>query len=110
MDIKNSKAKYALTVGIENFDISPIEKSVQILLNSSIDYEFRTTIVKEFHSVDDIQDIGVWIKGAKNYFLQNFVDSGDLICGDLNAVEKGDLYNMQKKLHDFVTNCEIRGI
>lgn len=110
MDIKNSKAKYALTVGIENFDISPIEKSVQILLNSSIDYEFRTTIVKEFHSVNDIQDIGMWIKGAKNYFLQNFVDSGDLICGDLNAVEKGDLYNMQKKLHDFVTNCEIRGI
>lgn len=110
MDIKNSKDKYALTVGIDNFDISPIEKSIDILLNCDIDYEFRTTIVKQFHTADDIQDIGVWIKGAKNYFLQNFVDSGDLICGDLSAVEKAELYNMQQKLNGCVQNCEIRGI
>ena len=105
-----SKDKYSLTVGIDNFDISPIEKSIDILLNCDIDYEFRTTIVKQFHTADDIQDIGVWIKGAKNYFLQNFVDSGDLICGDLSAVEKNDLYSMQQKLTDYVQNCEIRGI
>ncbi len=110
MDIKNSKDKYGKTVGIDNFDITPIEKSIHFLMNSGVDYEFRTTIVKEFHTIDDIEQIGSWIKGAKNYFLQNFVDSGDLICADLKPVDKTDLYKMQQKLHYFVVNCEIRGI
>ena len=73
MDIKNCKKKYAMTVGVDNFDITPVEKSVKFLKEGHVDYEFRTTIVKELHNVDDIQDIGVWLNGATRCFVQNFV-------------------------------------
>lgn len=78
MDIKNQKEKYALTAGV-NIDISKIEESVAFLMEGKVDYEFRTTVVSEFHENEDILKISEWIKGAKRYFLQNFVDSGNLI-------------------------------
>lgn len=110
MDIKNSKAKYKETAGINNLDLSKIEESVDFLINSNIDFEFRTTIVNEFHTVEDIQDIVVWIKGAHKYFLQNFVDSGDLIGQDLNPVTLDTLRVMREKATEFIPCVELRGI
>ena len=110
MDIKKSKEKYGMTVGLENFDIEPIEKSVDFLLQNKVDYEFRTTIVDEFHTLDDIQDIVVWIKGAHKYFLQNFVDSGDLIKQELKPVSVDLLKEMQRKASETIPSVEIRGI
>ena len=110
MDIKNSKSKYGMSVGIPDFDISNIEKSVAFLMNGKVDFEFRTTVVKELHTEQDIQDIGEWIKGAPRYFLQNFVDSGDLIGEGLSPVESDVLCNMQQIASRFVGNTEIRGL
>ncbi len=110
MDIKNSKEKYAQTTGVEDIDINAVEKSVDFLLQGNIDFEFRTTIVNELHTVEDIALIGEWIKGAPKYFLQNFVDSGDLICENMSAVSRDELYKMQQKAQEFVVNTEIRGI
>ncbi len=110
MDIKNCKERYAETVGIADFDIAPIEKSVAFLLEGKVGYEFRTTVVNEYHTTQDIEAIGSWIKGAKNYFLQNFVNSGDLICAELSAVDPSDLYKMQQIVESFVVNTAIRGI
>lgn len=110
MDIKNSKAKYAETIGVPDFDITPIEKSVDFLLQNKVDFEFRTTIVDGLHTLDDIQDIVVWIKGTHKYFLQNFVDSGDLIKPDLKPVSAILLKEMQKKATEFIVSVEIRGI
>ncbi len=110
MDIKNCKEKYADTIGIKSFNLSPIEESVQLLLNSTIDYEFRTTVVAEYHTVQDIEKIGDWIRGAKNYFLQNFVDSGDLISDGLSPVSPDTLRAMCAKIQDFVMNSGVRGI
>ncbi len=110
MDIKNSKKKYCETIGINNFDITPIEKSVDFLLQNKVDFEFRTTIVEGFHTLDDIQDIVVWIKGTHKYFLQNFVDSGDLIKPDMKPISAILLKEMQKKASEFIPNVEIRGI
>ena len=110
MDIKNSKAKYMATIGVNNIDMASIEKSVDFLLQNKVDYEFRTTIVDGFHTVDDIQDIVVWIKGAHKYFLQNFVDSGDLIETGLSPVSVDMLKEMKKKATEFVPCVEIRGI
>lgn len=110
MDIKNSKAKYMTTIGVSNIDMASIEKSVDFLLQDKVDYEFRTTIVDGFHTIDDIQDIVVWIKGAHKYFLQNFVDSGDLIESDLGAVSVDMLKEMKKKATETIPCVEIRGI
>lgn len=109
MDIKNSRNKYCLTTDAQ-IDLEKIDKSISFLINSGVDYEFRTTVVKEYHSVEDIKDIGEWIKGAKRYFLQNFVDSGDLIKDGLSACELTELYKMQQIADKFVLKTEIRGI
>jgi anaerobic ribonucleoside-triphosphate reductase activating protein len=110
MDIKNSKEKYAKTAGIKDINLSDIEKSINILKSSDIDYEFRTTVVKEFHTESDIEKIAEWIKGAKGYFLQNFEDSGNLIGENLSAVEKPILYKMENLSKAFVKNTQIRGV
>ena len=110
MDIKNSKEKYANTVGVTNFDIAPIEESVEFLKEGHVDYEFRTTVVKELHNVEDAQDIGVWLKGATRCFVQNFVDSGEIIQSGLNPVETGVLEEMKSKLNQNIDHVELRGV
>jgi pyruvate formate lyase activating enzyme len=110
VDIKNSYSKYAKTTGIENLDLSPLKRTVEFLLSGKVDYEFRTTIVEGLHTEADILDIGKTIKGAPRYFLQNFVDSGDLIGEGLGAVPLENMKNMQKIAAQFVPNAEIRGI
>ena len=109
MDIKNSKDKYAITAGIKNVNISDIERSINLLKSSDIDYEFRTTVVNEFHTEADILKIAEWIKGAKKYFLQNFEDSGNLIGENLTAVSKEVLESMKSVAKAFVENTQIRG-
>ena len=110
MDIKNSKEKYGLTVGVENFDVSPIEESVNYLLSGKVDFEFRTTVVRELHTVSDIEKIALWIKGAPRYFLQNFTDSGNLIGEGLSAHEKEVLEEMQKIVTLHINDTKLRGI
>ena len=109
MDIKNCKEKYAKTAGIENLKLQDIEQSVDFLLTGKVNFEFRTTVVKEYHTTEDIRKIGEWIKGAPRYFLQNFVDSGDIIEIGLHPVEKDDLIKMRDEILYFVPNTEIRG-
>ena len=110
VDIKNSYSKYAKTTGIENLDLSPLKRTVEFLLSGKVDYEFRTTIVEGLHTEADILDIGKTIKGAPRYFLQNFVDSGDLIGEGLCAISLENMKKMQKIATQFVPNTEIRGI
>lgn len=110
MDVKNSPAGYPETVGIGGYDISKIKESIDFLLAGNVDYEFRTTVVREFHSVFEIDGIGKMIKGAKRCFLQAFVDSGELIGFDLSPVPKAEMEEMRKVMLKYVDFCELRGI
>ncbi len=110
MDIKNSSEKYGLTVGVEDFDIAPIEKSISLIKNSGIEYEFRTTITENFHTINDIEEIAKWIQGAKRYYLQNFVDSGQLIDNSCKGVSKATMNEMLEKVKIYIPQAEIRGI
>lgn len=110
MDIKNRREKYAETVGLKNLDLSKIEESIDFLKSGAVDYEFRTTVVKQFHTVEDITAAAEWISGAKRYFLQNFVDSGELICEEVSGVDKETMLKMKSAAADFVPQTEIRGI
>ena len=110
MDIKNSKERYNETVGIDKFDISLMEKSVEILMNSDVQFEFRTTVTKNFHTVEDIEKIGEWIKGTEKYYLQNFVDSGNLIDCNVEGVSKDEMQLMLEKIKKYVPAAEIRGL
>ena len=110
MDIKNRREKYAETIGLKNLDLSKIEESIEFLKSGAVDYEFRTTVVKQFHTVEDIRAAAEWISGAKRYFLQNFVDSGELICEEVCGVDKETMLKMKSAAADFVPQTEIRGI
>lgn len=110
MDIKNTKEKYLLTADCDRSDLTNVEKSVEILKQNKIDYEFRTTVVKEYHTVDDVKKIAEWIKGADKYFLQNFIDSGDIIKNNLSAHTRETLDLMRLAAQDIIPKVEIRGI
>lgn len=110
MDIKNSPNKYCQTIGMTDFDLSEVEKTKNYLLENHVDYEFRTTVVKDFHEVQDFEEIGKWIKGAKRYFLQNFEDHGTCIQEGLSEVAQDDLEKMKEKVAPYVEYVQIRGI
>ena len=110
MDIKNSREKYGETIGISGFDITPIEQSAALLKSSGIDFEFRTTVVKEFHTAQDIVSIGQWLAGSPRYFLQQFVDSGDLVGHGCTAVEPLELQAFAEIARPFFGKVELRGI
>ena len=108
MDIKNSPAGYARTSGtIENV-LPKITESVAFLLEGTIEYEFRTTVVKEFHTKEDFIDIGKWIQGAKRYFLQNFVDSREIIQPGLQSVDASQLKMFMEIVRKYVPAVQIR--
>lgn len=110
MDIKNCKARYAETAGVPGLDLAPIEKSVQFLMEGKVDYEFRTTVVKELHNKADFDEIGRWLKGAKRYFLQSFKDSGDILSPGLSPMEKADLLEIRDRLRADIPVVELRGV
>ncbi len=113
MDIKNSPEKYPLTVGLPDFDPKPVFESANILMNSPVPYEFRTTLVHEYHTFDDIEKIGRLLSGAKNYYLQNFEDSGDLvgsvgISPVLSALKPLEAEHCKEILLKYIENVRIR--
>lgn len=110
MDIKNRLSRYGETVGLENFDVEPIKKSVGILMTSGVEYEFRTTVVSQFHTVEDIETLASEIAGAKRYFLQSFVDSGNLIDESCTGVDKATMEKMLEAAKRYVPNAKLRGI
>ena len=110
MDIKNCREKYAETVGIPGFDTVPVEESVRLLQTGGVDFEFRTTVVKEFHTAQDFVSIGQWLAGSPRYFLQQFVDSGDLVGTGCTAVEPLQLKEFADLTRPFFGSVELRGI
>lgn len=109
MDIKNSEAKYAETSGVKSVNLENIKKSISLIMNSGVDYEFRTTLVSEYHSKDDIEGIGELIKGAKRLFLQKFVDRDGVIKKGLHPIERVWAESYKEILSSFVSNVELRG-
>lgn len=110
MDIKNTHEKYLATADCSDDELQNVIKSVEILKQNKIDYEFRTTVVKEYHDAEDIKKIAEWIRGADKYFLQNFIDSGDLIKNNLSAHPRETLEFMRSLAQDIIPKVEIRGI
>ena len=110
MDVKNALSRYGETVGIPDFDVTPIERSIDLLLSGAVDYEFRTTVAKELHRAEDIAALAKRIRGARRYFLQGFVDSGDLLSDGLSAASKEEMEKMRDAARIFVPDTELRGV
>ena len=108
MDIKNIFNKYNITSG-KKINLDNIKKSIEILKASKIDYEFRTTIIKEMHSLDDIVSICKLVGDAK-YYLQNFEDSENVLNHSLHGFSREELLFIDKYLKDLFPNVEIRAL
>lgn len=109
MDIKNSEDKYAETVGVTNPLLNKIKESISIVMNSGIDYEFRTTLVAEYHSKESIEKMGELIKDAKKLYLQKFVDRVGVIKKGLHPIEEVWALSFKEILLGYVKQVELRG-
>ena len=110
VDIKNRPEKYAETVGVADFDLTPVRETVDFLLSDAVDYEFRTTVVRQFHTPEDIRAAADWIRVAKRYFLQNFVDSGNLIQPGLTGVSSEEMEEMASAARTILPRVALRGV
>ncbi|MBO4338677.1 MAG: anaerobic ribonucleoside-triphosphate reductase activating protein [Clostridia bacterium] len=110
MDIKNSEEKYELTCGVDLIDLDKIRESISILINSGIEYEFRTTVIKEFHEEEDFVKMCEMIKGAKRYFLQRFTDRDSVPYGNLTSPSYDEMKEFAAVSRQFIPNTELRGV
>ena len=110
MDIKTCKERYPAVSGIPSLQIEGIIESVDFLKQSSIPYEFRTTVVRELHSAEDFVRIGEWIAGCSNYYLQNFVDSDHILVSGFSPCSKEELMEYRNIVKPYVVHAELRGV
>ncbi len=109
MDIKNSKEKYSLTAGAGPEIVSRIDESVEFLMSGAVDFEFRTTVVKEFHDSSDFEEIGKWIRGPERYYIQTFRNSDAVMSAGLHPPDREDLANYLNTVRQYVPAAELRG-
>ena len=110
MDIKNSPETYAFTAGTETLDIVSVKKSVAYLKEGHVPFEFRTTVVKHYHSIESFEAIGKWLTGTEKYFLQNFVDSGDLIGKNTRGCSEEEMKEFLATVKKYIPSAKLRGI
>lgn len=109
MDIKNSFVKYAMTVGVKNAFLDKISQTIKFLMTSGIDYEFRTTLIDEFHNEQDMRDIAETIKGAKRLYLQKYVDRESCIAHGFHEVSKEKAERFVDILKGNIEQVTLRG-
>ncbi len=113
MDIKTrlqDVVTYSKVVRIEA-DVEKIKKTIKLIMDSGVDYEFRTTVVPGLHAEEDILCIADSIRGAKKYFLQQFRPGKKILdkeCGDIKPYPEDFLKTIKDKIKGFFEICEVR--
>ena len=110
MDIKNSLEKYPETCGVSNINIEKVKESVEILKSGKVDFEFRTTVLQEYHTQSDFESIGKWLSGNYKYYIQCFKDSGNTIASNLNPLEEDEIFALKSTVSAYLPLCKIRGV
>ena len=110
MDIKHSREKYGQATGCGCEGILPaLEKSLRILRTSSVPFEVRTTLVKGIHKLEDVEEIGRWIRGDAPWYLQNYVDSGHVLAPEgLGPFSESELKEMLKAAQRYCPAAALR--
>ena len=117
MDIKNDRDRYGLTIGLEDFKTTNIERSVKLIMDyangmgsGKFDYEFRTTVVDQLHDEKSFEKIGGWIYGANHYYLQKFTDRDTVPFEGLSAPSDEKMREYLAIVRKYVPKAELRGI
>ncbi len=115
MDIKNSPARYAVTAGVNELDLTALEESITFLMTEGPDYEFRTTVAAQLHDERSIREMGQWLLGlsggkkVRRFFLQPFVDRDTVVYSGLSAPGEEELDHYILCAESFAEIAEIRG-
>lgn len=109
MDIKAPVSEYNKVCGVQ-VETESVQQSVDYLKQGEVLYEFRTTVVKELHTKQDILEIGKWILGAENYYLQSYRETDENICKGFSAMEKEELFELERELKKSIKNVKVRGV
>ncbi len=110
MDVKNSPELYAETIGKTAFDLSSVNESIELLKEGRVAYEFRTTVTKNFHNLKSLLQIADWISGCDNYYLQQFVDSGQLIDKAITGYTDDELKALYIEVKKQLPCTQLRGV
>ena len=99
-----------MTAGCSNLNLDYIQESIDYLKQGNIPYEFRTTVVKGLHTEDDFENIGPWIQGASNYFLQSYVESDQVLSPGFGSYSKEELLTFARLVEPYVGCVQLRGV
>lgn len=110
MDIKGAPEQYEEITGVKPWDFNRIQASIYFLMSGQTPYEFRTTVVKELHSAEDMRKISHWVSGAKAYYLQNYRDSEQVIQKGFHGYEPEELKEMCRMMQEKIPAAQVRGV
>ena len=111
MDVKNAPELYAKTAGVAGLDLKPIERSKDFLLAGEVDYEFRTTVVRGLHTAESLVGAARWIEGAREYYLQQYKDSGAILDAEgLAAFDADEIRALADAVRTVVPTVQVRGV
>lgn len=112
MDVKNAPGRYAETVGVPDFDLAPLQASLDYLRTDAVAYEVRTTVVRELHTADDLRALAAWVEGVPAWHLQSFVDADSVLggAGRFHAWDPDDLRALLPELQAVVPGAQLRGL
>ena len=109
MDIKSSPDGYPAATGTDA-DVSAVSDSLSILRDSGIPYELRTTAVRGIHTEADFAAIGRWIGDVPAYFIQRFVDSGQLLGSGCDAFSPEEMERLLTTVRKYTPSAQLRGV
>ena len=109
MDIKNDLPYYTNTIG-KDMKLDNIKLSIDYIMSCGIEYEFRTTVVKDYHEIADFHKIGEMIKNAKRYFIQSYKYQDSVRIKTLSAMTKEELQMCLDIVKEYVQNSSLREI
>jgi pyruvate formate lyase activating enzyme len=110
MDLKNGPARWAETVGVPEADPAAARASAALLMGGTVDYEFRTTVVRGLHDEASLRAAGETIRGAKRWFLQRFVPPEAPLRAGLAAFSKEEMEHLAAAAAPFAGTVALRGI
>ncbi len=111
MDVKNGPALYAETAGIPGLKLEAFEESRDLLLSGTVEYEFRTTVVRGLHTEESLLAAADWIAGARVWYLQQYRDSGSILCPDgLSSFSGDEMNSLLSAVREKLPEARLRGI
>lgn len=108
MDIKSSFKTYPIITN-SHVDIEKIKESIEFIKTCGVDYEFRTTLIAEYHTEEDVRQMAKEISGAKRMRLQLFIDSENCIKRGLHEVDLDTANKYVEILKGHISDVALRG-